>query len=124
MQKIFLVFLLALTFSNATETLPANPPKSPSKYPATLIFFMNPNGRPCQIQDEILNSSKKDWESRVQLRYVKTTVAADLDIFYQYGVRSLPTLILVDDKGKELHRFAPGIQERATILSILSEKIK
>jgi thioredoxin-related protein len=38
---------------------------------------------------------------------------------YQYGIRSLPALILVDGSGGELHRFTPGIQPAEAILAAL-----
>ena len=76
----------------------------------TLLFFMNPAGRPCQTQDQILAEGRSKWEPRATLRYVRTDVPADRDVFYQYGVRSLPNLILVGADGKEIIRYSPGIQ--------------
>jgi thioredoxin 1 len=83
----------------------------------TLVFFMNPAGRPCQTQDQILKESRAKWESLATLRYVRTDVEADRDVFYQYGVRSLPNLILVGADGKEIHRYSPGIQPADAVLS-------
>ena len=88
----------------------------------TLIFFMNPAGRPCQTQDEILKESRAKWESLATLRYVRTDVSADRDVFYQYGIRSLPNLLLVGPDGKEIHRYSPGIQPAETILSGIPTK--
>ncbi len=83
----------------------------------TLIFFMNPAGRPCQMQDQILTESKAQWEPLATLRYVRTDTAADQDAFYKYGVRSLPNLILVGPDGKEIRRYSPGIQSADSVLS-------
>ncbi len=93
--------------------------KAPAKTAAkpTLIFFINPAGRPCQMQNQILNESRAKWEPLVTLRYARTDLAADRDLFYHYGIRSLPSLIVVDGDGKELHRFPPGIQQAETVLS-------
>ena len=88
----------------------------------TLIFFMNPAGRPCQTQDEILKESRAKWESLATLRYVRTDVSADRDVFYQYGIRSLPNLLLVGPDGKEIHRYSPGIQPAEAILSGIPTK--
>jgi len=88
----------------------------------TLIFFMNPAGRPCQTQDEILKESRAKWEPLATLRYVRTDVSADRDVFYQYGIRSLPNLLLVGPDGKEIHRYSPGIQPAETILSGIASK--
>lgn len=88
----------------------------------TLVFFMNPNGAPCQQQDQIIQHAKAEIEKFAQIRYVKTTVPTDRDSFYQYGIRSLPNLIVVDAQGKELRRFAPGIQAIETIMNGLTGK--
>ena len=94
----------------------ATPAPTPAPKP-TLIFFMNPAGRPCQMQDQILSDSRAQWEPLATLRYVRTDTAADQDVFYKYGVRSLPNLILVGPDGKEIHRYSPGIQSADSVLS-------
>ena len=78
---------------------------------------MNPAGRPCQMQDQILTDSRAQWEPLATLRYVRTDTAADRDVFYKYGVRSLPNLILVGPDGKEIQRYSPGIQSADSVLS-------
>lgn len=83
----------------------------------TLLFFMNPAGRPCQTQDQILAEGRSKWESRLTLRYVRTDVPADRDVFYQYGIRSLPALILVGADGREITRYSPGIQPVDAVLA-------
>jgi hypothetical protein len=100
------------------QTAKAQPTAAPTPAPKpTLIFFMNPAGRPCQMQDQILNESRVQWESLATLRYVRTDKAADQDAFYRYGVRSLPNLILVGPDGKEIRRYSPGIQSADSVLS-------
>lgn len=110
-----LLALVALTY--AAEKQPTV--KAAAQPKSTLIFFMNPHGYPCQMQDQILAQGKSDLEKLVNIRYVRTTVPTDREVFYQYGIRSLPSLIIVDAQGKELRRFAPGIQELETILGAL-----
>lgn len=109
-----IAFMLMLAL--ALPSFAGEVPKVVAKPKPTLLFFINPNGRPCQMQLQILQSGMKDLEKVVQIRYVKTTEPADRDMFYQYGIRSLPNLILVDATGKEKVRFAPGIQELQVIL--------
>lgn len=118
--KVILSFLLVASLSFGANT--ASPPKVAPKELPTLIFFINPNGAPCQMQDRILQSGKAELDKRVKLRYVKTTEPNDRELFYQFGIRSLPNLILVDAKGVELNRFAPGIQDLETIMSVLEKK--
>jgi len=40
---------------------------------------------------------------------------ADQKAVYEYGVRNLPQLVLVDGKGKIAHFFPPGIQSYETL---------
>jgi thioredoxin 1 len=112
------LFVLAGVAFSAEKAVIAKPAPAPKP---TLIFFMNPNGSPCQMQDRILLQGKTELDRAVVLRYVKTTVDEDREVFYQYGVRSLPNLILVDAQGKEIHRFAPGIQELEAIFLALKK---
>jgi thioredoxin-related protein len=43
----------------------------------------------------------------------------DQKAFYDYGVRSLPSLVLVDKNGKIGRVFPPGIQSADTLASAL-----
>ena len=75
-----------------------------------LIFFINPDGRPCIMQNNILMEMAAELSGKVDIQYVQTSVPADLNIFNQYGVRGLPTLILADAGGKEIRRLSPGVK--------------
>ena len=88
----------------------------------TILFFMNPNGHPCQMQKGIIDGMKDSLSGLASITFIKTTEDGDRDKFYQYGIRGLPSLIIVDKNGNELKRFAPGIQDESTILSALREK--
>lgn len=122
---LFTALVAAPVALAAEKAAPARPAPQAAKAPAaptpapksTLLFFMNPAGRPCQIQDQILGDSKAQWEPLATLRYVRTDTAADRDAFYKYGVRSLPNLILVGPDGKEIRRYSPGIQSAESVLS-------
>jgi thioredoxin 1 len=85
----------------------------------TILFFMNPNGQPCRMQLEILDGMQKELAGVATVKYVKTTVSADQSAFYKYGIRGLPSLIILDKSGKEIKRFTPGIQDEATISATL-----
>ncbi len=122
----FLLALLAAVVSAPLASMAAPPagakPTAPSAPKPSLVFFMNPAGSPCQTQDGILKDSRSQWEPLATLRYVRTDVPADREVFYRYGVRSLPNLILVGADGKEIHRYSPGIQSAETILSGIRDK--
>lgn len=75
-----------------------------------LVFFMNPNGAPCQMQDRILQEMAPELKGKAEVVYYKTTISTDIPKFQQYGIRSLPTLMLTDASGKEIRRATPGIQ--------------
>jgi thioredoxin 1 len=94
---------------------PAAPPAvaaavQPSGELPRLVFFMNPNGMPCQLQDRVLQEMAPELKGRAQVVYLRTTERNDLAGFEHYGIRSLPALILTDAAGRELRRGTPGIQ--------------
>lgn len=80
-----------------------------------LVFFMNPNGMPCQMQDRILQEMAPELKGKVEVVYYKTTVGTDIAKFQQYGIRSLPALIVTDASGKEIRRATPGIQSASQV---------
>lgn len=86
-----------------------------------ILFFMNPRGRPCQMQDRVLNGMTEELEGRASVRRVKTTVQSDRQAFYTHGIRALPSMIVVDSDGKVIHRFTPGIHGEKTILDALKD---
>ncbi|PLX48588.1 MAG: hypothetical protein C0613_10405 [Desulfobulbaceae bacterium] len=86
-----------------------------------LLFFLNPNGGPCRMQDRILKEMAADLKERVTVRYVQTTVQSDMNLFYQYGIRSLPSLVLTSSTGKELGRLTPGVHNAAAVLGLVTD---
>ena len=79
------------------------------------MFFMNPHGAPCQMQNSILNGVMSSISGAVDIRYVKTTNPADEELFYTYAIRGLPSMIIVDAKNRVVKRFSPGIQSGDSI---------
>jgi hypothetical protein len=90
----------------------------------TILFFMNPNGHPCQMQLSIIEGMKDKLTPLANVTYIKTTESGDREKFSQYGIRGLPSLIIIDKNGKEITRFQPGIQDEETILSSLQQKTR
>lgn len=109
----------AMTIGDSTPAQKTASTAAPAK---TILFFMNPNGHPCQMQLAVLDGMKDKLPSLARITYIKTTVSADRDKFSEYGIRGLPSLIIVDKDGKELHRFTPGVQEESTILDALKQE--
>jgi len=104
---------LQATHAAAPSTVPSS-----TRRPR-LVFFMNPNGRPCQLQDQVLRGMAAELGPRADLVIYRTTEGADLARFEQYGIRSLPTLLLTDADGAEVRRATPGIQSEAQVRQLL-----
>jgi len=75
-----------------------------------LVFFLNPNGGPCQAQDAVLVKLWNDKKKSFNIVYVSAMAPESQKAFYDYGVRSLPSLVLVDKAGNISRVFPPGIQ--------------
>ncbi|MBI3567564.1 MAG: hypothetical protein HY084_05105 [Gemmatimonadetes bacterium] len=86
-----------------------------------LLFFMNPNGYPCQTQLGILNGVADSLSKVAQVVLIKTTEQADMPKFEAYGIRGLPTLVIADKDGRELSRFTPGVQSGDAVLAALTK---
>jgi len=106
---------------NVSDAQGDSTPTPPGK---VILFFMNPNGHPCQMQLSILDGMKEKLIGLATVKYVKTTESGDQETFYKYGIRGLPSLIILDNSGKEIKRFTPGIQDEKTIFSALGNSDK
>ena len=84
-----------------------------------MVFFLDPNGGPCRLQVTILNEMANELRGKVDIQYVQTTVPGDRDIFHQYGIRALPTLLLADASGKEIKRMTPGVKQADDIRHLI-----
>ena len=85
----------------------------------TIIFFLNPYGNPCRKQNEILTALQNDRKNKFNIAYVSATEQESRQAFYDYGVRGLPTVVLVDSEGTISKVFPPGIQSYETLASAL-----
>lgn len=136
LKNILLILVFAIVIGCSTEpqaenssqsgTAQPQKPASLSTQPLTskaqsfnLVFFLDPNGGPCRRQNAILQGMSNEFKGKVSLRYVKTTVPADRNLFYQYGIRALPTLLLADASGKEIKRMTPGIKNPADVRALI-----
>jgi len=123
-QRITAIITAAL-IATATLTFaagPAAPLSTPtlkktiaSNGKPTIIFFENPNGGPCRIQKAMLDLLAEQRKGTFNIASVSTLERNDQRGFYDYGVRSLPTLVLVDKAGKIGKVFPPGIQSLESI---------
>ncbi len=119
--------IIAITFSSATysSTKQTEQPKAKktatekSVTKGTLLFFLNPNGYPCQQQDKILKANMSKISSKADISYIATTDPMSRFSFNRYGVRRLPSLILLDANGEVSKQFPPGIRSAEEISSAL-----
>lgn len=124
MRRVLVFVSLIMLLAVAGLAVAANPdaPKSTpelkqiiSAGKKTIVFFLNPQGGPCRAQNEIVQKLQKDRKANFSVAYISTMNPADQKAFYDYGVRNLPQLVLVDSKGKIAHFFPPGIQSYETL---------
>lgn len=87
---------------------------------STLVFFQNPMGGPCKAQKEILQKLQQDRKNNFNIANVSTMRPEDQKAFYDYGIRNLPMLVLVDKHGKVNRVFPPGIQSYEALTAALN----
>jgi len=107
--------------ANTAASATANPTANAAASGRQLLFFLNPDGYPCQVQMQILNGVTDSLSKVAQVVYIKTTEPADMQKFEAYGIRALPSLVIADQNGRELERFAPGIQSANAVLAALTK---
>jgi thioredoxin 1 len=127
-MKQLIIVLLAVTFF-ATAALVSAATKAPLSTPVlsqaigkgkpVLVFFQNPNGGPCKAQQQVLDKLTEKRKGTFTIAPVNAMEQNDQKAFYDYGVRSLPSLVLVDKAGAISKVFPPGIQSIETITSAL-----
>jgi len=120
MARIVAVIIVSVMLAAAVSQAQAGNPSAPLSTPGikqivtsgkkTVIFFLNPNGGPCRAQDEVLTRLQKDKKNTFNIAYVNAMQQENQQAFYDYGVRGLPTVVLVDSSGKINRMFPPGIQ--------------
>lgn len=77
-------------------------------------------GAPCQAQKAELDKLAPQQKSKFNLTNVSVMDPNARQAFYDYGVRSLPSLVLIDKVGNISKVFAPGIQSAETINTAVS----
>lgn len=132
MFRIFVTLLCALALygcgeqpaqSSASATASEAAASAPSVQQAAsaqLMFFINPQGNPCRMQDAILSGMAEELAGKVSVTYVRTDVPDQRSIFYAYGIRALPSIVLTDGAGQEIKRLAPGVRPAEAIRELLT----
>lgn len=69
-----------------------------------LLKFESPWCSQCKLQDKIIIGSQLN----IKIEHIDTSEEDDL--VAKYNVRTLPTMIIVNEEGKELHRWTKVTQ--------------
>ena len=86
---------------------------------STIVFFQNPQGGPRRAQKEVLQKLQQDRKNNFNIANVSTLKPEDQKAFYDYGIRNLPMLVLVDKQGNISRVFPPGIQSYEALAASL-----
>lgn len=121
------VSLIAALYAAGTVAWagPAAPKSTPelkqifSQGKNTIVFFQNPQGGPCKAQKGILDKLYSDRKGNFNIANVSTMKDSDQKAFYEYGIRNLPSLVLVDKGGNINKVFPPGIQAYEALAAAL-----
>jgi len=82
----------------------------------TLVDFWAPWCGPCRMQAPILEELAGGIKGKVKI--AKLNIDEAVDVAEQFGVQTIPTLILFKD-GKEIRRFI-GVQTKETLVGAIS----
>jgi len=84
-----------------------------------IVFFWLPSGVPCQQQNEILSKMEEE-NSDITINRVDVNNPASSDLMNKYGIRTVPSIVILDEDGKTVNQFTPGIQSQATLKKYLN----
>ena len=62
---------------------------------------------PCKALSQVMEASKDKWNIPV----AEIDIDADRNVAMEYGIRSVPTLILVDENDNQLKRHSGSMKE-------------
>ena len=70
--------------------------------------------QPCKMLTKIM----EDAADQITVQVDKIDIDENMELAKQYGIRGVPTLVLVDDEGKEIKRQS-GVMMEAQLLEFL-----
>ena len=80
-----------------------------------VIYFSTQWCLPCKTLKPIVQQASQETGKHVQF----VDAEQNKDLAEQYGVRSVPTIVVVNDAGQVVNRLI-GIQSKSTITNLLS----
>lgn len=70
--------------------------------------------QPCKVMTKIM----EDAAGQITVQVDKIDIDENMELAKQYGIRGVPTIVLVDDEGKEIKRQS-GVMMEAQLLEFL-----
>jgi len=111
MKKFITAALLWLTLTAAAgaQTIPA-----PGK---VTLLDLRSDCIPCDLQDKVVKRVEKKYGDRISVFYIEAE--KDQAAAKKFGVKTLPTLIIYDSKGKAVDRRDGGYTKENTIDAVI-----
>jgi len=81
-----------------------------------ILQFSSEGCGPCKQ----LSPKMEKLQSEGKIKYKKVDVDVDLDLVTKYGIRTIPTLILINSSGEVLNRMS-GNQDEQSILNFYNK---
>lgn len=81
-----------------------------------LLKFYSPGCQPCKGLSMTIDGAKSDGLITIPVEPIN--IEEDIDTALQYGVRAVPTLVLVDEDGNEIKK-SVGLLSQSQILDFL-----
>ena len=74
-----------------------------------ILYFSAPWCGPCKMLGPTMDSVAN------QVNFTKINVDEDTNTSVKYGIRNVPTLVLVDQSGKEINRLVGNVSKQQVI---------
>jgi len=74
-----------------------------------ILYFSAPWCGPCRMLGPTMDSVAN------QVNFTKINVDEDTNTSVKYGIRNVPTLVLVDQSGKEINRLVGNVSKQQVI---------
>jgi len=107
-KGFFKEFVMALTFTKGNFA-------SEISSGVTLVDFWAEWCGPCRMMSPIIDELAKEYEGKAKIG--KINVDEEMELAEQFGVSSIPTLVIIKD-GNEVKRFV-GLTQKAVLTSAL-----
>jgi thioredoxin-like negative regulator of GroEL len=125
-KKIIITLLVILfvgvlgfnIFKGGSTDSQANLNASSTNQGTEIVFFWLPSGAPCQQQDKILQALEKE-KPELKVTRVDVNEPASSVLANKYGIRTVPSSVILNEKGATIKQFTPGVQTEATLKKYL-----